>query len=180
MPFYTKQPFKLSIGIALCLIFRALPFRPANIEPLLATQMPYAKLYGPWSGFIFGSVSILLFDFVTQKIGIWTIITMFAYGFLGVGASYFFKKYAQSTRNYIRFAIIATILYDAFTGLTIGPLFFHQTFMQALIGQIPFTILHLIGNVAFAVTLSPAIYHLLVRKREPSPASLLTLNYIKS
>jgi hypothetical protein len=30
--------------------------------------------------------------------------------------------------------------------------------MQALIGQIPFTILHLAGNVVFAFFLSPLIY----------------------
>ena len=60
--------------------------------------------------------------------------------------------------NYVKFAVIGTLFFDAITGLTVGPLFFNQSFMSALIGQIPFTILHLIGNVSFAFVVSPILY----------------------
>jgi len=34
------------------------------------------------------------------------------------------------------------------------------------VGQIPFTALHLIGNVTFAIILSPGIYNFLIKKKE--------------
>jgi uncharacterized membrane protein len=175
----TKKPFTLSIWMILCLLFRLLPFRPANIEPLLSVQMPFSKVYGPLGAFVFGSFSIFVFDVITHKIGIWTLFTMISYGLLGVGSHYYFKKFSLKTSNYVRFAILGTLLYDAFTGLTIGPIFFHQNFMHAIIGQIPFTLLHLVGNITFAATLSPVIYHLFVRKREQNLVPSLLLNYKK-
>jgi len=118
--------------------------------------MPMSKTYGKIMVFIFSFLSIMLFDLVTSGIGIWTIITGLAYGILGLGASYYFKN-RSGWKKYASFAIIATIFYDAITGLTIGPLFFDQSFMTSLVGQIPFTILHLLSNVSFAIVLSPVI-----------------------
>lgn len=149
---------KIVLGFVLCLVFRLVPMRPPNIEPLLATQMPFSKAYGPVVGFSFAFLSIVLFDVITAKVGVWTLITAFAYGVLGIWSVFFFKKREMKRINYVKFAIIGTVFFDAVTGLTIGPLFFNQTFMQALIGQIPFTIMHLIGNVTFAYVMSPLIY----------------------
>ena len=59
---------------------------------------------------------------------------------------------------------MGTLFYDAVTGLTIGPLFFHQSFIVSLVGQIPFTVLHLLGNVSFAIVLSPMIERWLVKE----------------
>lgn len=149
---------KIVLGFVLCLVFRLVPVRPPNIEPLLATQMPFSKVYGPVVGFSFAFLSIVLFDIITAKVGVWTLITAFAYGVLGIWSVLFFKKREMKRINFVKFAIIGTLFFDAFTGLTVGPLFFNQTFMQALIGQIPFTIMHLIGNVTFAYVMSPLIY----------------------
>ncbi len=149
---------KIVLGFVLCLVFRLVPVRPPNIEPLLATQMPFSKAYGPVVGFSFAFLSIVLFDVITAKVGVWTLITAFAYGVLGIWSVLFFKKREMKRMNYVKFAIIGTLFFDAVTGLTVGPLFFNQTFMQALIGQIPFTIMHLIGNVTFAYVMSPLIY----------------------
>jgi len=43
------------------------------------------------------------------------------------------------------------------TGLTLGPLFFNQPFAIALAGQVPFTALHLLGNVGLAFFVSPLV-----------------------
>lgn len=149
---------KIVLGFVLCLVFRLVPVRPPNIEPLLATQMPFAKAYGPVVGFSFAFLSIVLFDILTAKVGIWTLITAFAYGVLGIWSVLFFKKREMKRINYVKFAVIGTLFFDAVTGLTVGPLFFNQTFLSALVGQIPFTIMHLIGNVTFAFVMSPLIY----------------------
>ena len=131
----------------------------------MATQMPFSKVYGAFYGFIFGAMSIVLYDALTSGLGIWTLITALSYGLVGLGASYYFKN-RSGWKQYALYAIFATILYDALTGLTLGPLFFGESFYTALIGQIPFTAMHLLGNVTFAIVLSPAIEMWAVKKSE--------------
>jgi energy-coupling factor transport system substrate-specific component len=147
---------KYIISFVLVLVFRLLPFRAPNIEPVMAVASPLGKKLGGFAGFIFGFLSIVIYDFLTTKVGIWTIITAFAYGAVGFGA-YYFMKNKTGWKNYATYAFFSTIIYDAITGLTIGPLFFNQSFAVSLVGQIPFTALHLLGNVSFAIILSPAI-----------------------
>lgn len=149
-----------------CLLFRLIPFRAPNIEPILATQMPFSKAYGKIYGFSFGFFSIIFYDILTGTIGKWTLMTAGAYGLLGLWAYIYFKNKNNSAWNYAKFAVMGTIAFDAVTGLSVGPLLFHQSFMSALVGQIPFTLLHLLGNVSFALILSPGIYSFAVRKKK--------------
>ncbi len=156
-----KNWIKYTIAFISVMVFRLIPFRAPNVEPVMATLMPLSKTYGKVMVFIFGFLSIVLFDSITSGFGIWTLITALAYGFVGLGAQSYFKNHS-GWKNYASYAVVATIIYDAVTGLTIGPLFFHQSFMVSLVGQIPFTILHLLGNVSFAIVLSPVIEKWLV------------------
>lgn len=153
----------LSTGILACLSVRLIPFRAPNIEPIFATQMPFSKAYGKFAGFVFGVSSILAYDFLTHTGGVWTLITASAYGTLGIFSAWYLKNKKASRRNFALVALIGTLFYDAITGLTIGPLFFHQSFVSALVGQIPFTLMHLFGNISFALILSPAIYTFLLK-----------------
>jgi len=148
---------KFLVGWLLCFIVRLNPFRLPNVEPILATQMPFARNYGARSGFFFGFISIVFYDLVTQKVGIWTWVTGLVYGLLGIGAYWFFRKRKAQPINYLKYGVIGTLLYDALTGLTIGPLVFKMPFMVALIGQIPFTARHLLGNVFLSLVLSPLV-----------------------
>lgn len=163
---YFKLSLKFFIGLFLCLLVRLIPFRAPNVEPILATTMPISRAYGVVAGFSFAALSILLFDIITRTLGLHTFFTVFAYGMLGLLSAYYFKKNRDNKWSYVRFAIFGTLFYDALTGLTVGPIFFHQSFIQSLIGQIPFTAFHLLGNVTFALILSPAIYTLLIKKKE--------------
>ncbi len=160
-----KSKLKYIIALLIVFLIRLLPFRAPNVEPIMAVIMPLGKTYGKIVSFSFGFLSIVLFDSITSGIGVWTLITAVAYGILGVGASYFFKN-RSGWMSYAGYAVVATIFYDAITGLTIGPLFFNQSFMISLIGQIPFTILHLLGNVSFAIVLSPLIEKWLVKEEK--------------
>lgn len=153
---------KFLIGWAVVFLVRLIPFRAPNVEPVLAVLMPFSKKYGAVGSFLFGAMSIMLFDAAVQKVGQWTVITAAAYGAVGL-ASYFYFRARESTRkNYVIFSIVATIAYDAVTGLSIGPLFFGQPLTEAFFGQIPFTLWHLLGNIAFAVVISPAVYRWIV------------------
>lgn len=167
---------KFLLAFISCLLFRLLPFRPPNIEPILATQMPIARVYGPYASFFFGFLSIVLYDITTGLLGIWTLATASAYGVLGVGAFFYFNKREVGIRHYVTFAIIGTLFFDAVTGLLVGPLIFDQRFLAALVGQIPFTAAHLLGNVAFAILLSPAVYHFMIKTKKIHISIISLLN----
>ncbi len=167
------------IGVSACVLLRLVPFRPPNIEPILAVQMPFAKAYGKLTGFIFGFSSVILFDLITGTVGVWTLITAATYGFLGILAGVYFAKRANSIRSYVSFAIVSTVIYDVITGFSIGPIFFGQSFVAAVVGQIPFTLWHCIGNVSFALVLSPALYRYVIENKRIAvwSASLLPMHH---
>lgn len=156
---------KFSLAFVSCLLIRLIPFRPPNVEPILATQMPFAKRLGAWGGFLFAFLNIVLFDVITLKVGWWTIVTALTYGVLGIFSALYFRG-RSGVRHYALFAVAGTLFYDAVTGLGIGPLFYGQPFMEAFIGQIPFTIMHLSGNIAFAVFLSPLVDRWIVSNKK--------------
>ncbi len=167
---------KFSIALVLCLLARLFPFRAPNIEPILATMMPIGRAYGALMGFSFAVLSILLYDIISGTAGIQTFFTLVAYGALGLWSGIYFSAKGGSASGgktsaiyYVKFAIMGTLFFDAMTGLTVGPLVFNQPFMSAVSGQIPFTLLHLVGNTAFAFVLSPAIYDSLIKQRDKIP-----------
>lgn len=157
--------FKYAIGLIVCFVLRIIPFRPPNVEPLLAAGMPFAKQYGDAAGFFFGFLSIVIFDVATGTVGTWTAITSLTYGVVCVGAAMFFKRRKATSFNFLVYSVVGTIFYDAITGLSIGPLFFGQSFVEAFVGQIPFTAMHLLGNSVLAVTVSPALYRWVVMNK---------------
>lgn len=175
MESYKKNWLKYIIGFILCMLIRLIPSRPPNIEPILATQMPFSKAYGAISGFLFAFLSIVLFDLITMKIGLWTIITALTYGVLGLGAFSFFKNKKESRINYVYFAIVGTLFFDIITGVLAGPILFGQNFIQALTGQIPFTLSHLAGNMTFAFFLSPIIYQYIILNKKFETNQLINL-----
>ena len=172
-----KNYFQLALGLFFCLLVRLIPFRAPNVEPIMATTMPFGKAYGAITASSFAVLSILLYDLITHTFGAQTFFTVLAYGLVGFYSATYFEKHKADKWGYVRFAIIATLFFDAFTGLTVGPLFFHQSFYASFLGQIPFTALHLAGNIAFAYLLSPYIYSLLIKKRQTEQISLIASNF---
>ena len=148
---------KFLIGWTVVFLFRLIPFRPPNFEPMLATMMPFSKRYGVVGTFLFGFLGIVFFDAVTSGWGSWTWVTALCYGTLGVAAHLYFKHREPTRLNFIGFGVVGTLAYDAVT-MMIGPVFSAQPLAVALSGQIPFTLMHLLGTVVFAALLSPALY----------------------
>jgi uncharacterized membrane protein len=153
-----QGPVKYVIGWILVLIIRFVPFRPPNVEPLMSTLMPFSKKYGWLGALIFSSTSIIIFDLASRTIGLWTLVTASAYGAIGVASAFYFARRGSSAMNYLKFSIMGTLAYDALTGLTVGPLFFGQSFFSAFYGQIPFTVYHLMGNITLSLIVSPLLY----------------------
>lgn len=154
--------------------FVLLPVRAPNVEPLMAAVMPVSRVSGAFASILFAASSIALYDAVTSGIGIWTLITAAAYGLVALLSHFYFSFRAPTRGNFVGFGIAATLLYDALTGLTVGPLFFGQSFTGAFVGQIPFTALHLLGTVLFAALLSPALMRFLAPASETAEARELS------
>jgi len=152
-----KARFKILIIFAGCLLFRLLPLRAPNVEPIMASLMPLGRRFGALSAFLFGFFSIFLYDAVTH-FGSWTWIAGLTYGAIGALSVLYFKNVKTSALSFALFAALATIVYDIITGVLFAPMF-HQTMATALVLQIPFTLLHLAGNIGFALTLSPILHH---------------------
>lgn len=151
---------KYIVGFVGTLAFRLVsPFLGLwNISPLMATEIAGAKAYGPIAGGIYGALSIALVDLFMGKIGSWTIVTALTYGVVGVGAGYFLKNRSATSYNFVAVSIAGTLFFDLITGVFMGPIFYAQPWMSAVLGQIPFTLRHLVGNVFFASVLSPWFY----------------------
>jgi uncharacterized membrane protein len=161
-PTPVASTLKFLLGWALCFLFRALPL-PPNVEPLMATSMPFSRHYGPFGAFVFAFLSIVLFDVFSQMVGQWTLITAITYGIIGMGAHYALRHRADRPLPYMMYAVVATLVYDLITGVIMGPVLFGGSFREAFIGQIPFTINHLLGNIVLSALLSPLISRWVVR-----------------
>jgi len=151
---------KYVIGFAGTLLFRLLsPFLGLwNISPLMATELTGAKVYGPWIGGLYGTVSMALIDLIMGKVGMWTIVTSLTYGAVGIFGAYYLKNRDASAKNFVIASIVGTLFFDLITGVLMGPILFGGSFMIAALGQIPFTVRHLAGNVFFATVLAPWFY----------------------
>ena len=158
-----QKKFKVFIIFVGCLLFRLIPFRAPNVEPIMASIMPLGRKYGALLGFLFGFLSIIIYDSITL-FGTWTWITAITYGIIGAFSGLYFKKFKPSAFNFALYAFFATIVFDLVTGILFAPVF-GQTMFNALILQIPFTVLHLAGNIGFALTLSPLINKWLVSRQ---------------
>ena len=154
---FDSAVLKFIIGWILVFLFRLIPFRPPNFEPMLATIMPFSKRYGYAGSFLFGFLGIILYDAITSGWGSWTAVTSIAYGLLGVWSCFYFRGREASRMNFLKFGIGGTLVYDAVT-MMIGPVFNSQPISVAISGQIPFTMMHLLGTIVFATLLSPALY----------------------
>lgn len=162
---YKTGWFKFILGWLTCFFIRLLPFRPPNVEPILATIMPFSKKYRVAGSFLFGFFSIAFIDLAEHKAGSWTLVTGLTYGLVGVGAYYFFRQRASNRTNYVIYSIIGTLIYDAITGLAMGPVLYGQPFIVALLGQIPFTVIHLLGNITFALVISPVLFRWVIENK---------------
>jgi len=160
-------------GWAICFVIRLLPWRPPNIEPVTATLLPFGKNYGYAGGLLFGFLSMFLFDVVTSGIGTWTFITGITYGVIGMASHAWFRNRRGTMLQYAVFAAVATLFYDAVTGVILGPVLFDMPLKDAFLGQIPFTINHLIGNIVLGATLSPIIDRWLIRNPKLHPPVVL-------
>ena len=161
----TKNIIKYLIGLVTVIGLRLVP-HPPNVEPIMSTMMPFSKKWGWLSGVIFCLLSVLTYDVLTNTVGIWSLMTAGTYAALGAFSGLYFKKRESNVKNYITFSVIATLIFDAITGIGTGMLFFNQSFLVTFTGQIPFTLYHLGGNIVLSAIISPLLYKWVITNPE--------------
>lgn len=167
-----QNTLKYIIGLLVVIALRIVP-HPPNVEPIMSSMMPYSKKWGWLSGLLFCLIAVLGYDVATGTFGTWSLITAGTYAALGAVAGWYFKGKDNKIRYYLAFSIVATLVYDAITGIGMGMLLFKMPFMTVLTGQIPFTLYHLAGNVALSVTVSPLLYAWVVANPKLETSRLL-------
>jgi len=110
---------------------------PPNVEPIMATMMPFSKKWGWISGFVFVVLAMVTFDIITRTLSVWSLLTIGMYALIAVGAGFYFKNKKSSVLNYVGFSIVGTLLYDAVTGIGYGVFLFKQSLVTTLMAQIP-------------------------------------------
>lgn len=151
---------KYAAGFVCTLVVRLLtPFLGlSNVSPLMATELAGSKAYGPWVGGLYGVLSIILLDGIVGRIGSWTALTALAYGAVGVCGAYVLKSRPASPWNFVAVSVAGTLFFDMVTGILMGPLLYGQPWAEAVVGQVPFTVRHLAGNMFFGALLAPWFY----------------------
>ncbi len=152
------------VGFVLKLFFanalRFFRFFPNN-DPILGLALPSARK-NVLSGIVFAIIAMVSFDIITNKLGVWTLVTALTYAFtvLVLGLA-FSKVKSLSIKHYFFGSIAGVLIFDAITGPGMSTFIFNQSFVATVLGQIPFTIYHLISassyTLVFACLFDPVI-----------------------
>jgi len=146
---------KFLIGIILSNAIRFMRFIPNN-DPIMAIMLPYAKSDKKYKAFLFPFITMISFDAITGMLGVWTIVTALTYAGLGLlFTQFFFKEKKISIFKYLKGGVIGVLIFDFITGVIAMPFMFGMSFELALIGQIPFTLMHLFTVGIFIVVITP-------------------------
>ncbi|MCX6799247.1 MAG: hypothetical protein NTW59_04095 [Candidatus Diapherotrites archaeon] len=148
---------KYSLGILFCNAYRFLRFIPNN-DPIMGCMLPFSKQDKWWHAAAFAFLTMVSFDLVTSGIGIWTWITAVTYAFLGLLFHVLYKRMKEvKLKHYLVSGAGGVLIFDGITGVLFGPTIFGGSFAQAFVGQIPFTIMHLLSVSAFILILTPLL-----------------------
>jgi hypothetical protein len=148
---------KYALSILFCNAYRLLRFIPNN-DPIMGCMLPFAKQNRWWQASLFAFLTMVSFDLITSGIGRWTWVTAGTYAALGILFHFTYKRMKKvQLKHYLGSGVIGVLIFDFVTGVLFGPAMFGMSYMQAFIGQIPFTILHLLTVSGFVLILTPLL-----------------------
>jgi hypothetical protein len=89
-------------------------------------------------------------------VGLWTLTGAISWGCV----SYLFSRQKPdgSPFTFAKLGIGSTLLFDALTGPLASTFIWGMPFSEALIGQVPFTLKHLLGIAAVSLILAPLLF----------------------
>jgi hypothetical protein len=94
--------------------------------------------------------------FGAQSIGLWTLTGALSWGIVAFLFSR--QKPDGSPFTFAKLGIGGTLLFDALTGPVASTFVWGMPFSDALVGQVPFTIKHLLGIAAVSIILAPLLF----------------------
>jgi uncharacterized membrane protein len=172
---FLVQVLGISLGTAITRTWMA---SAPNVEPVMLSTIVSATVYGPVYGFVVGVLSMIIsnvlmsttplsFPWILQ-LPLVTVYTSLTYGIIGLVSGFLFSK-GQEVWSRTKYAIVAgimTIFYDVVTAIAFALQFYGiGGIMVALVGQVPFTILHL-SNVLLAFVFAPLLYNLMTKVKD--------------
>jgi len=130
---------------------------PPNVEGLMPFVLALGLVFGPVYGFVNGLLIRALYDGYLSWAGPWTVFTSLSYGVVGLLAGFA----GRFKRNWGRLELTAlaaglTLVYDAVTMLAFGAML-GIPFAALVAGQVPFTLVHVAGNVVFVFLFAPVL-----------------------
>ncbi len=148
------------LGLGICTALRLARFFPNN-DPIMAVTLPYSKR-GRLAASLFPALAMVLFDLLSRQVGVWTLVTAGTYGLIGLGFSFAYAALGKRGRRvgsavYVTSGVAGVLVFDFVTGPIMSSALFQMSFAQAFVGQIPFTLRHLVSVSLYAVVVSPVL-----------------------
>ena len=158
MKFTKSNRFKLVLSMVIANAIRLIRIIPNN-DPIMSMALPFSRRSSALTSLLFPLITMASFDIVTNSVGPWTAVTAATYGLIGLGFHYFLKgREKAGIKTYLGCGILGVLAFDLVTGVIATPLLFPpMTFMQALVGQIPFTLMHLVTTCGFIIVVTPLL-----------------------
>ena len=162
----TREVLILAIIIALTTLARTLFILFPSFKPVSALVIIMAVVFGKQDGFLCGSLSALISDFVFG-ISPWTPFQMFAWGLIGYLAGMFCHQLYQNKWLLYSYGAVAGIIFsmimDLWSVLAIDNSFNLSRYLFTVIAALPVTITYIVSNIIFIFVFKDAMFKILQR-----------------
>ena len=152
-----KKLVKYVISLTFCTLVRLVKIFPNN-DPIMGFALPFARKDKWWQAFLFPFIAMVSFDIITAKVGPWTLVTSSVYGLLALLFYRYFRTQSKvGLGTYLKGSIFGVLIFDFLTGPIMSSYMFRMPFEVALIGQIPFTLMHLASSITYTAIFVPIL-----------------------
>lgn len=162
----TREVVILAIMIALTTLARTLFILFPSFKPVSALVIIMAVVFGKQDGFLCGSLSALISDFVFG-IGPWTPFQMLAWGLIGYLAGMFCHQLYQNKWLLYSYGAVAGIIFsmimDLWSVLAIDNSFNLSRYLFTVIAALPVTITYIVSNIIFIFVFKDVMFKILQR-----------------
>ena len=164
-----REVVLIAVLAALAVAGRAAFFMLPNIKPLCAIVIISGLCLGPRTGFLVGTLSMLLSNMLFSQ-GIWTPFQMLAAGILGALAGFLFFQRTFRIRWIVIYGFFATLfiyggLVDLSSLLFMINDFSWQSVISVYASGFSFSLIHAISTAAFLCLLTGPMVRKLTRMR---------------
>lgn len=156
----TRELVILSVMVTLIVLGRTLFIMTPSFKPTLALIIIYGSIFGKTSGFVCGSLSAFISNFIFGQ-GPWTPFQMLACGLIGYFSGSLKPVYKRDQK------LIFMCIYGIFTGalysmimdvwsvLALEGIFNVTRYVVSLIASIPVMFIYILSNIVFINLLAP-------------------------